>query len=92
MLSIFQTLFVAVFLQTSRQPRTREAPLCTLKGQSRKKWELVCCLAHFKALVQPASLLAAHAMGITGLLPLLKPVTKDIHVSSLKGLVSKDLN
>lgn len=27
-------------------------------------------------------------MGITGLLPLLKPVTKRIHISELKGLVS----
>lgn len=27
-------------------------------------------------------------MGITGLLPLLKPVTKDMHISELKGLVS----
>lgn len=27
-------------------------------------------------------------MGITGLLPLLKPVTKDTHVRELKGLVS----
>ncbi|CAN0005780.1 unnamed protein product, partial [Laminaria digitata] len=25
-------------------------------------------------------------MGITGLLPLLKPVTKDIHIRDLKGL------
>lgn len=28
------------------------------------------------------------SMGITGLLPLLRPVTKDMHVSELKGLVS----
>lgn len=29
-------------------------------------------------------------MGITGLLPLLKPVTKDVHIRELKGLVSFD--
>lgn len=43
---------------------------------------------------RPASLGAFRAlgtvlvMGITGLLPLLKPVTKDTHISELKGLVS----